>query len=333
MTGISSQAIADAVGISRRAVNKAAHRGHLTRGSDGRFDPEASPNREWIEQRARLRGDGRGRPLPLPAPNGSGTAVEIQTSPQPEAPTELPGPDGGLFSDWTALRIDRDAADRLLREVPAERTDQIAFLTLMMEGLRAAVAEGLEAQRAEMRAEILVLWQAAIEGRQDLAELIGILGGQKPATGPAGAPEPEPLAGKARRKRRRPIGGFPAAGARHKEAGLYRARPAKFKPQHPRARSNATETPEAMTRWSGAQPGGEARGHMGERSRHPRLPAAGRGPAGARNSTGFAEGASLRHRVDRRGLLPRRRAVGADPAARYRRVPQTDRGVATAAAG
>ena len=159
MTGISSQAIADAVGISRRAVNKAAHRGHLTRGSDGRFDPEASPNREWIEQRARLRGDGRGRPLPLPAPNGSGTAVEIQTSPEPEAPTELPGPDGGLFSDWTALRVDRDAADRLLGEVPAERVDQIAFLSLMMEGLRAAVAEALAAQREEMRAMRILLNQ------------------------------------------------------------------------------------------------------------------------------------------------------------------------------
>jgi hypothetical protein len=203
MTGISSQAIADAVGISRRAVNKAAHRGHLTRDADGRFDPEASPNREWIEQRARLRGDGRGRPLPLPAPNGSGTAVEIQTSPEPEALTELPGPDGGLFSDWTALRIDRDAADRLLREIPADRADQLPFVALMLEGLRAAVAETflqIEEKLLAQRAEILALWQAALEGRRDLGELIGILGGraepEKTPTGAAGAPEPEPLAAK-----------------------------------------------------------------------------------------------------------------------------------------
>jgi hypothetical protein len=92
-----------------------------------------------------------------------------------------------LFADWTALHIDRDAADRLLREVPAERADQLPFLVLMLEGLRAAVAEALAAQRAEL----LALWQALVEERLDLAALIGILGGQKTATGPAGAPEPK----------------------------------------------------------------------------------------------------------------------------------------------
>jgi hypothetical protein len=112
------------------------------------------------------------------------------------------GPIGSaLFTDWTELHIDTTAADRLLAQVPPERADQLPFLTLMLEGLRAAVAEALEAALEEMRAELeaqraelLALWQAALEGRRDLGKLIGILGGQQPATGAAGAPEPEPLA-------------------------------------------------------------------------------------------------------------------------------------------
>jgi hypothetical protein len=66
------------------------------------------------------------------APSAPVKGVCIMHTPSAVAPragsTEILDGDAPLFSDWTALAVDRDAADRLLREVPAERVDQIAFL-------------------------------------------------------------------------------------------------------------------------------------------------------------------------------------------------------------
>ena len=188
VAALSQRAFANLAAVSHQAIGKALRAGHLVDDEAGRLDPDETTNADWLARhRGRDGGDktaaDRGGPGPLPV--GAPPPPETSCDAGPVEPA-LAEAGGALFADWTALQVDRDRADRLLREVPAERADQLPFLTLMLEGLRAAVAEALEVQRAEL----LVLWQAALEGRQDLAELLAILG----ATGPAGAPEPEPLA-------------------------------------------------------------------------------------------------------------------------------------------
>jgi hypothetical protein len=262
VAALSSRKIGALAGVSHQAVAKAVRRGYLVP-IDGstRLDPEASPNREWIERRAgraasasrsssaSRRENGRSLRSPEPIEQAAESVVGIPASlSAPEAPPETLVLREGLFSDWTALHIDRDAADRLLAQVPTERADQLPFLTLMLEGMRAAVAAALEAQRAQMRAELLALWQAVVDGRQDLAALIGILGGEKTATAAQEGPKSEgiPKNPAAAEKAHRRLSPRARRGIK-RPACQSEVQAGQVEPKTSPRAMNATKTPNAMT--------------------------------------------------------------------------------------
>jgi hypothetical protein len=187
---LSQRAFATLAGVSHTAIGKAVRAGHLVEGEGGRLDPDEAQNASWL---ARHRDGGRSIGIPIEVNQGGHSTLNEPGPPEAET---IDGAETALFSDWSGLRIDNLAADRLLREVPGEPEDQIGFLCLMMEGLRAALGEALAAQAEETRAELLALWQAALGIRRDLGEVTEIimkLAGLEPAAAAIGVPESDPL--------------------------------------------------------------------------------------------------------------------------------------------